>query len=205
MRYSIFLITFIIYSCSKPNSEYILNEEFDSNKLGWIEETTEFHRTEILDGELLISSLDTASRISSNGPRDNSYLWSLPVSWEFETSIKIIDGGADAGFGFKLYSASINYSFSLNRNGSVNVYEYDYNSEKNIPIIEKSIADYKLDFNTPVSLLLVVKDSNSFEFFIDGISLGNGKFRAKSWGGLRLFAESGGTGIKVNFYRLKQL
>ncbi len=191
-------------SCSQNSSEYLLNEEFNQNQLGWVEEWTEAHHTEISEGKLILKSLDTAANYSSNGPRDQSIMWSLPTSWQFSTSMEVIDGGLEAGFGFILYSASLNYEFSLNRKGEVYISEYDYNAQAERPIVEQAIDGLSFDYNTPVTLRLTVNGS-SFKFYVNEKKVGEGSFRAKSWETLRLFAKSGGTGIKADYYRFKVL
>lgn len=195
----------LLISCtSTKNSEYILKEEFNENLLGWVEEWSEAHHTEITEGKLLLKSLDTAANYSSNGPRNNTAIWSLPTNWQFSTSMEVIDGGIEAGFGFILYSASINYEFEINRAGKVYISEYDYNKQVERPIFDQVFEELTLDYNTPTNLLLIVKGT-SFEFYVDNQKVGEGLFSAKSWETLRLFAKAGGTGIKVDYYRIKSL
>lgn len=195
---------FLMFSCTTSESEYLLNEDFSENRLGWVEEWSEAHRTEIIEGKLLIKSLDTAANYSSNGPRDQSIFWSLPDKWQFSTSLEVIDGGEEAGFGFLLYSASLNYQFSVNRKGELSISEYDYNKQKERKMVEKVIENFSLDYNSPAILTLSVT-GDSFSFYLDEEKVGEGSFRAKSWETLRLFAKAGGTGIKSDYYRLKAL
>lgn len=201
---SLIPILFVLMSCSSQKEEYLLNDEFSVNIHGWVEEATESHQTELLDGKLVIISLDTAAAFSSNGPRDASVFWSLPKSWEFTTAMEVIDGGPEAGFGFLLYSASLNYQFSINRKGELLISEYNYNKQTENVIVEKSIPDFSLDYNTPAEIKLIVK-GESFEFFLNDKKQAEGSFRAKSWETLRLFAKAGGTGIKSDYYRLKAI
>ncbi|WP_296618513.1 hypothetical protein [Marivirga sp.] len=167
-----------LISCnSNTSNEYILKEEFNENTLGYY---------------------------SSNGPRDNSFMWSLPENWQFSTSIEIIDGGSEAGYGFILYSASLNYEFILNRKGNVNISEYDYNKETGRVIVDEIFEDLSIEYNTPTTLELRVEDT-SFEFYVNDLKVGQGSFAAKSWANLRLFATAGGTGIKADYFRIKSL
>lgn len=205
MKLERLLFLALLISCtSAANSEYILNEEFNENLLGWVEEWSEAHHTEIVEGALLLKSLDTAANYSSNGPRNNSTMWTLPTNWQFSTSMEVIDGGPEAGFGFILYSASKNYEFALNRSGKVYISEYDYNKQAEEPIVDEVFEELALDYNTPTNLTLKV-NGTSFEFFVDNQKVGEGSFSAKSWETLRLFAKAGGTGIKADYYRIKSL
>ncbi|MFT7036076.1 MAG: hypothetical protein ACJA2S_004603 [Cyclobacteriaceae bacterium] len=198
------LFTLLISCTSTTNSEYIINEEFNENQLGWVEEWSEAHHTEITEGKLLLKSLDTAANYSSNGPRNNNAMWTLPTNWQFSTSMEVIDGGTEAGFGFILFSASLNYEFGINRSGKVYISEYDYNKQAERPIVDEIFEDLTLDYNTPTNLMLEVKGT-SFEFYVNNQKVGKGSFSAKSWETLRLFAKAGGTGIKVDYYRIKSL
>jgi hypothetical protein len=199
-----FLLVFFISCTSITTSEYILNEEFNENKLGWVEEWSNSHHTEITEGKLVLKSIDTAANFSSNGPRNNSFMWTLSPYWQFSTCIEIIDGGTEAEFGFILYSASINYKFAINRMGRVKISEYDYNKQTEKLIINNILKDTNLDYNTPVNLTLEVKGT-LFNFYIEDKMVGEGSFSAKSWETIRLFAKASGTGLKVDYYRLKSL
>jgi len=207
MKYLLaFLLLIMIVACSSPkeNQSYIVNVDFNENILGWVEENTSSHHTELLDGKLLLKSIDTAALFSSNGPRDESFFWSLPDNWRFETSIEVIDGGQEAGFGFILYSASLQYQFKVSRNGNVTVSEYDYNTQKERLLFDTKIDGLAIDYNQPTAIDLNVNE-NKFELFVNGNSIIEEQFKAKSWETLRIFAQAKGTGIKVDYYRLKAL
>lgn len=204
-----FLAIILFFLACEPkttsSSDILLNEEFNQNQLGWVEEWSEAHHTEISEGKLILKSLDTtAARYSSNGPRDNSVMWSLPEHWQFSTSVELTDGGIDSGFGFILYASSINYEFSLTSNGQVYISEYDYNTQNEKPIVEEVFEDLNLNEYKPMVLKLKVKGT-SFKFYINDKKVGAGNFSAKSWETLRLFAKAGGTGIQADYYRFKRL
>jgi len=204
-KFHIQLVTIVLFmSCSPPTTDEILLEEFDNNTMGWAQESTDSHHTEFIDGKLLILSLDTVASMSSNGPEDNSFMWTLPENFEFSTSIELIDGGTEAKFGFSLYSASLLYDFSISKSGLINVYERDYNRESVLDLIEIQLNEFTLDYNTPLIFRLVVNGTN-FQFFVDESKVGEGVFKAKSWETLRPYANAGGTGIKVDYYRFKAI
>jgi hypothetical protein len=200
------LIFFVLLASCTSNieNEYILNEEFNENRLGWTEEWSEAHHTEIIEGKLLLKSLDTAASFSSNGPRDNSAFWALPADWKFTTSVEVIDGGPEAGFGLILYSASMNYEFGINRKGKVYIAKYDYNTQREMPIVEEVFEELVVGYNSPTALSLRVRDT-SFKFFVNEKMVGEGSLSARSWEALRLFAKAGGTGIKADYYRIERL
>ncbi len=92
-------------SCREALSGYLLEENFDHNTMGWVEEKTDFQHTEFIDGKLVLISMDTADLVSSNGPANRSFLWNLPYNFEFVTSAEVFDGTSDSDFGFMFYSA----------------------------------------------------------------------------------------------------
>lgn len=197
-------MTLTLFSCGSPTDEFLLNEEFNHNSLGWTEEKTNSHHTEVIDGKLLILSLDTAAKLSSNGPMDNSVFWRLPNKFQFTTSMEMIDGGKNSGFGFILYSASLQYNFSLSKKGEVKVTEYDYNLEGGYDIMDYKNDSLEITYNSPVKLRLEV-NSSQFEFYVNDKYIGKGALKAKGWQTVRLYATAGGTGIKADYYRLQDL
>jgi hypothetical protein len=118
--------------------------------------------------------------------------------------MEVIDGGSEAGFGFILYSASLQYEFAVIRTGNVTIREYDYNKQADRFIIDETFEELEIDYNSPTNLTLNV-EGTSFEFLVNEKKIGEGTFSAKSWETLRLFSKAGGTGIKVDYYRIKSL
>lgn len=198
------LLLLAIACTSQQKDEYIINDEFESNSLGWTEENTQSHHTEIIDGILLIKSIDTAALYSSNGPADQSFFWSLPKKWQFSTSVEIIDGGTDAAFGVLLYSASLQYQFSFSRDGEIAVNEYDYNTERTTELLYQKNDSLKFDYNQPVHVDIKFAE-NQFNLNINNQQIGSGELRAKSWETLRIFAKAKGTALKADYYRIKAI
>ena len=83
----VFVILFFFKSYSQQKEEYILNDNFDRNRLGWMEEYTSSHSTGIKEGFLYILSKDTSKQRTSNGPQNVSFLWDLPDEYEIISSI----------------------------------------------------------------------------------------------------------------------
>lgn len=84
------------------------------------------------------------------------------------------------------------------------IVEYDYNSEVQSFLVEKQLKGIPMENNQPIILDLKVREE-SFEFYINKEIVGKNTFRAKSWESLRLYASSGGTGIKSDYFRLMKL
>ena len=53
----LFTLLSVSISCMKQNESFILNETFDINTRGWVQEDTEFHKLEIKDGFYYIKSI----------------------------------------------------------------------------------------------------------------------------------------------------
>ncbi|WP_109830161.1 hypothetical protein [Reichenbachiella versicolor] len=202
VKYTSFIFLVISSSCTKQ-PEYHYLENFDNNDNGWAEEKTVMHTTKFIDGKLMLQSLDTVGRLSSNGPADGSIFGTLGKDWKFETSIESFDGNKESGFGFKLYSqGAIECIFRIARSGLVQVYQNDYNLNQPYSFETKNISEF--GFNTPILLSLEVHDED-FVFHINGQQVCKNKFSATSWRELRLFTESGGTGIKADYYKVSKL
>ena len=202
-------VTLIIFvstlsSCGETSNGYLLEENFDHNTIGWVEEKTDFHHTEFVDGKLVLISMDTADLVSSNGPANRSFLWNLPYNFEFTTSAEVFDGTSDSDFGFMFYSASLKYKFALTRSGYVFVSEYDYNTDEQDVLIERELENFNLGYNEPFTLGLRVRFSE-FEFYVNDEPVGKGHFKAKSWEAVRLYTSSRRTGLKFDYYRFKSL
>lgn len=179
------LIVVIISSCNEQN-QFILNETFDDNSLGWVEETTNYHDVKIDSGFCFLASLDTASTTyySSIGSLDKSYLYSLPNSFKISTKIKLLENDLDdAHYGVFLYGASLKYSFTVYKSGKVEVTEYDYNSE-----IERNLitADSQFEIENEVVLNIEIENKNLY-FSIDDYEFGETEVKVLGWQELRLF------------------
>ena len=179
------LIVLFLSSCKEQN-QFILNENFDSNSLGWVEETTGYHDVKIDSGFCFLASLDTASTTyySSIGSLDKSYLYSLPNSFKISTKIKLLENNLeDAYFGVFLYGASLKYSFLVYKSGKVDVTEYDYNSE-----IERNLITGDSQFEIKNEVVLNIEMENKKLYFsIDDYEFGETEVKVHGWQEIRLF------------------
>lgn len=66
------LTILLIYSCAEPPTKGII-DEFDGNKIGWIEERTNSHELFIQDGKYTIVNKDSSSALSSTRYLDKSW------------------------------------------------------------------------------------------------------------------------------------
>src|SRR5205085_12304695 len=80
------IICNVIHVNAQQHEDFILNENFERNRLGWVEEFTEAHYTGIKDGFLYIVSKDTSKYQTSNAPQNISFLWDMPSDYEITTS-----------------------------------------------------------------------------------------------------------------------
>jgi len=191
-----------LISCSTEKSEYIIDEQFDTNKLGWVEERTDFHYLNIRKGEYLIHSLDTSVARSSTGTMAGRYLYDLPMQYEITTSVKLVKKNSNkVSFGLFLYSSTLEYGFTIYSDGEIIVSEYDYNRESSINLLSKKI---KLTPSDSTDIMISINDMG-FELIVNDISIGTATFRTEtsSWHDLRLFTSSG-SAILVDYLRIKE-
>ncbi len=198
---TIFIILITI-SCNNEK-KYILHENFDYNKLGWVEETTEYHQVRFDSGHYFLSSIDSSASTfkSSTGSLDKSYLLGLPNSYEISTKLNLTNNKHDdANYGILLYGASVQYSFIIYKSGKIEVTEYDYNSEKEYILLT---ANSELTIDSSVTCRIII-DDYTFKFFIDDFEIGESKFKVKSWQELRLFTSKEST-IKIDYLTIKEV
>ncbi len=196
LSFSIFLI--FAFSCRQDG--FILNENFNSNKIGWSEEITQSHRVEIKDGFLYIYSIDTSKQQTSCGPQNTSFLWDLPKKYEIEAFIKDLGYCNSVHYGIILRSATLEYKFSFSDSGEAEVKEWDYNRGFNnsffTPAFYENIKSYDVgkDFK-------IIIENRKFSYFINDSLMGEGILKSKSWQDIRFFTTTGSK-IKVDYLRI---
>lgn len=197
---TLFIIT-TLFSCNKEE-EYILNENFDENRLGWVEESTDFHQAKFDSGYYYLSSIDTSEQtnLSSTGSLDKSYLFNLPDTYEISTKIKLINSKhEDVNYGIFLYGASVQYSFIIYNSGKIEVTEYDYNLEKEFILLS---ANSELTIESGITCRIQI-NGLTFKLFIDDYEIGESDFKVKSWQELRLFTSKEST-IAIDYLTIKE-
>lgn len=194
-------------TCSKNYAQvadtFLLNENFDRNKMGWIEEFTDAHYTGIKDGFLYIVSKDTTKLQTSNGPQNISFLWDVPHAYEITTAVYPLNAIAGACYGLIISSSTLTYKFSYSPDdGLAELTENDYNKEEEIYVFSKKqtgIIKVKTD---PVIFKIKIAE-RKFIFFINDKKISEGEFNAKAWDGIRLFVTSGSS-IKADYLKIKK-
>lgn len=197
-----FCITMICFSCSKDDKS-ILNETFDENIRGWIEESSEYHSLYIDSGNYYIESKDTSTSTyrTSSGSLDKSYLLALPDNYEIEAKFLLKNNDLnDAFYGLLLNGAMYEYSFNFYKSGIVEVLEYNYNSEIEYILISDT-SDYEIENDIKVRISI---DSTDFRLFVEDYEIGLSEFSVKSWQDLRLFT-SKQSKIAVDYITIKEV
>lgn len=185
------------------NKGYILDENFDRNRLGWVEEFTDAHYTGIKDGYLYIVSKDTSKYQTSNGPQNVSFLWDLPADYEVSASFYRLKDNNSAHYGIILNSASLSYRFSYSDSCFAEVSEYDYNTESEVYLFSKKFGTRRI-LDTEAADLSVKISGRKFTFFINRKLIGTGELKARSWNDIRLYITTG-SNIKIDYLRIKKI
>ena len=180
---------------------YILNENFDTNKMGWNEERTKAHKMEISQGFLYIYSYDTSASRSSNYPMDNSFLLDFPADYDISSAITLLNHSSAAEFGIILISGSLEYKISVNDSGISSIREWDYNRKSEILIVSKSI---NIKFDKPTVVFELKVRSRDFELYVNNEKIGEGNLKSKSWREIRIFTSSG-SAIAADYLRIKNV
>ncbi len=209
-RIILFFSVIVIFGCAcqqkedenRPKDAYILNENFDSNTLGWVEEYTAAHRTELSNGYLYINSIDTAARQTSNGPMDRSFLLHFPDTYEIRTSITLTKHRKAAYFGIILVSASVEYKFAVSDSGTASLKEWDDNRKTELRLFQHALSPE--DTSMKSLNFRISAHYRNFEFYINEELMGEGIFNSKNWQDIRLFNTPGST-IAVNYLRIRKM
>lgn len=190
-------ISLFLNANGQTKQTYLLKEDFNSNTLGWTEEFTHAHQTEIKDGSLYITSLDTSKYQSSNGPQNVSFLWNLPKSFEITSSFQVLDNSLPVTFGILLYGNSLSYRFAYSETAEGLLSEYDYNHEEEETLFSKSTHTPDVVSLKAIPFKIKINDRKA-QFYVNNILIGEEVLKAKSWSDIRLFTTSGAA-IKVDY------
>lgn len=196
-------VIILLLSCSNE-TEYILNESFNNNSIGWIEESSDFHSLKIDSGYYYIHSKDTteATFRTSTTCLKKDHLINLPEEYEIETRIKLIESNTDdVSYGLILSGATIDYAINLHLTGKVEVLEYNYNNRMERELLATN-SNYSMGENA-ISIKLAISNT-SFILFVNNYLIGNSDFNVKSWQDLRLFTSSQSK-IAVEFLRIQHI
>jgi len=205
-KYHLALIIVLLLSAksyAQSSEEFILNENFDRNKMGWAEEYTSSHYTGIKEGFLYIVSKDTTKERTSNGPQNVAFLWDMPEEYEITTSAERLKSFNDTRYGIILSSATLTYKFSYSESGMAELTEYDANKEEELYVFSKKISNTEKTNTAAVNLKITVA-GRLYTFYINNQKAGSGEFSAKSWEGIRLFVTSG-SAAKFDYLRIKKI
>ena len=193
---------FYLKSYSQQKEEYILNDNFDRNRLGWMEEYTSSHSTGIKEGFLYILSKDTSKQRTSNGPQNVSFLWDLPDEYEIISSITKLKGNAEAQYGIILTSSTLTYKFSFSASGLAELTENDYNKDGEDVYLFSQKAKINIGAGDSAIFKIAIAQRR-YSFYINDEKIREGELKARSWEGIRLFVTSG-SGIKADYLRIKK-
>jgi hypothetical protein len=198
-------IVIALTACGIKNNKaskegYLIEENFDDNKLQWVEENTIFHTVEVADGKYIIHAKDTSKRTSCS-PFNSTYLFNLKDSFQIKTNIKLIEASPNypSKFGIILVCATMDYLFYVGSNNKVKVLESEYGLPRDTVILEKDIDNLNLD--NPIDIEVLI-ESYSASIKVDNKDFGSVPLKSKSIEGIRIFATSE-TKIEVDYFKVK--
>ncbi|MEM8585488.1 MAG: hypothetical protein AAGF87_14510 [Bacteroidota bacterium] len=178
MKESIIIISILtqICSCSNNESEKFI-DDFNNNKLGWIEETTAFHDLYIQDGVYTLINKDTASELSSTRYLDQSWHYDLGDQYSINSSISISGNGYDSlSCGLILECNSYIYYFTLYESGLVDISEYNYLKDETLYLKDVDSLSKTNKFDLTLNI-----EGWNFEFIANNKPIANGQFQCKNW------------------------
>ncbi len=194
-----FLFVSTILSCTNENNgKSILNETFNENDRGWIEENASYHKIEIKDGFYFIHCKDSVAGRTSTFPLDKSYLYDLPSKYSVETSLNIVSSDLDtASCGLILESATFEYEFRFYNSGEIRIQQHDYGNKEYLYYKDVSHLTTGFDEVNSFNVKLIISDWD-FDLYVNDQKCKSGKLSSKSW--IRLAPFSGKlTKTKVDY------
>ena len=208
LNYILLIVVLVLFdqSCQPKPEEIkentvILNENFDSNKIGWVEEFTDAHDIEIKKGFLYINSHDTSASQTSNGPLEKSFLLNFPSGYEITSSISLLKHRRDAHFGIILGSGSLEYKFSVSDSGTAAVDEWDGNRRTEIRLFTHSLSE--MDTSMKRVVFSIDVHFRNFEFYINEKLMGEDILKTKGWRDIRLFTTTKSS-VAIDYLRIKK-
>lgn len=199
------ILFFIITSCKSTDSKYILNENFDSNELGWPEEETSSHIIEIQDGEYFVHSVtqDSTKLQTSVSPQRVWFLLKMPEYYQVSAHIRRMARVKPGEYGLMLYSATLTYRFALTDLGQVYVTEYDHNTEVEDSLMTGEYYSSNEIKRSGVEFRVLVNKKN-IEFYLNDKYIGMAAIKTKQWDDIRLFTSSQSK-IAIDHLRITEL
>jgi hypothetical protein len=201
MKKSLIIIvttSFLLLTCK--NSKVLELETFDNNRLGWNQEITDYHQSEISNGKFILHCKDTTNRQSTAGASYDDYLKNIPENYEISTDIEYLDGKKDKEFGLFLVSGSLEYTFSISKNGVIEIIENDLNTREPVSITSKDTVKKMIDFNKNKFNMKIQIQGWDYVFLVDGVEIYRDKLKTKTLMQIRLYA---GATTKVAFDNFK--
>jgi len=171
------LLTMLLFgACSERPSKGLI-DDFDRNKIGWIEERTIFHDLFIQDGKYIMENKDSTSALSSTRYLDKSWHVDLANSYSVSSSISITGNENDTlSCGLILECNSYIYELTFYESGNINITEYNYHNKETLHMNNLDSLNATNKFDVTVNI-----DDWDFELVINQKSIGKGRFRCKTW------------------------
>jgi len=205
MKYIITILSVIlILSCSTEEDKYSFIENFTSNEIGWVEESSDFHNFDIRNGAYYMTAFDTLYTQSSTSPMDLSFVLSLPEKFLIDSEIKYISGKEGLSCGIILDGASTYSMFSTTPEGKHYMSKYDYNYDKTISI--DSMVSNERTFNTlkSVAKFMIIVSGNRMDFSVNGNYVGSILASSEKIHNFRYFV-SPEMEVEVQYLRIREL
>lgn len=164
------------------NSSASLDEEFHSNKLGWIEENTLFDSLKIMDGVYSICNKNNNgnSLITIGSPEKVEFIRNLPE--KYLISSKIIEqtslGKLDVYSGLILQDDFIQYDFFFYKKGRIVVSKFNLASELNDIVYDNVIDSIGMKDSVDFSVYFYDK---SFDLTVNGNIVFHDQIGSRNW------------------------
>jgi hypothetical protein len=193
------LVGIIVLNSCKDQSQMGYEDEFISNKIGWIEETSKSHDLFISNGKYTIENKDSTTALSSTHYLDKSWHYNLSSPYTISSSITISGESYDSlSCGLILECNSYLYEFAFYQSGKIYVSEYNYQNEETLYMnnVDSLYPTKKFDFSLNVS-------DWEFDLKVNEKNIAIGDFHCKSWNRIVPFTGKL-TKSEIEYFKLKK-
>ncbi len=207
LGFNILILTVIVnllYSCNSDlGNSVLIDENFETNELRWVEEDTKYHKLEISDGKYHVECKDSTARQTSTGPYNRTFLYDLKENFSvtFEIDLSGRDPDVRSRAGLLLTCPSLQYRIFISNNNEIIITEEIYSDKE-----EEILLSESLEENIINSIQEITININGYQGVLlhKGNEIGEFTLKSKSIDGVRFFT-SALTGVDIYSLKVKNL
>ena len=180
---------------SGTGDDFVLNEDFNNNYNGWIEESTNEAKSKIRDGKLVcninsgISFLDQLVTANVNESRD----------YVIESTMTKKSGDVSYGITWGADGVGSRYNFVINSSGTYSIHKW---TSYDVSFYANSISSYAIKGDYSANKLTIKKEGRTLKFYVNDTYLQDLPYESAFGKKFGFYANSGQMDIEVENYKI---